>query len=97
MPILQCSSPDGFSKEIDLAEVGEVSVGRSPDNTLTEGGHALSRRHSLVIHADGITVVRDMNSSNGTFLNGEEVHRPRILSHGDVVTCGELSMTFYSD
>ena len=72
----------------------EISVGRSPENTLTEGGHALSRRHAVVRTIDGVTILEDLNSSNGTFLNGDEVNRPQVLAHGDVVTCGELSIAF---
>ena len=97
MPRLECRTPDGFAEDIDLTDGVEVSVGRSPENTLTEGGHALSRRHALVSFVDGLAVVKDLNSSNGTFYNGDEVKRPLVLAHGDVVSCGELSMTFMED
>lgn len=97
MPRVECRTPDGFAKDIPLAEGVEVSVGRAPENTLTEGGQALSRKHAVIHYIDGLPILKDLNSSNGTFLNGEEVHRPQVLSHGDVVTCGELSLTFIGD
>ena len=97
MPVLQCRTPDGFSKDIPLRDGDEVTVGRSPDSTLTEGGNALSRRHAVLSYIDGLGVVKDLNSSNGTFMNGDEVSRPLVLAHGDVVTCGELSMTYMED
>ena len=97
MPRVECRTNDGFAKDFEMSEGVEISVGSSPDNTLTEGGQALSRRHAVINFIDGLTILKDLNSSNGTFLNGDEVDRPQVLSHGDVVTCGELSLTYVDD
>ena len=97
MPILECRTPDGFARDILLEDGDEVSVGRSPENTLTEGGNALSRRHAVVRYVAELCVVHDLNSSNGTYLNGDDVTRPLVLIHGDTVTCGELAMTYVED
>ena len=94
MPRLECRTPDGFTRDIELTHGLEVSVGRDPTCTLTEGGGALSRRHATVSYFDGLAIVEDLNSSNGTFLNRQEVTRPEVLLPGDVVMCGELAMTF---
>lgn len=95
MPRLECRTPDGFSRDFALTEGMEVSVGRSPDCTLTEGGGALSRRHATVGFWDGLAIVEDLRSSNGTFLNGKDLKRPEVLVTGDVVMCGDLAMTFF--
>ena len=97
MARLECRTTDGFSRDFDLQEGDEISIGRSPENTLTEGGQALSRRHATITHLDGLTILNDLNSSNGTFLNGDEVSRPQVLTHGDVATCGELTMTLVAE
>jgi len=95
VPRLECRGPEGFSRDFALVDGTEVSVGRSPDCTMTEGGQALSRRHATVAYWDGLAIVEDLNSSNGTFLNGQEVTRPEVLLSGDTVMCGELAMTYY--
>jgi len=94
VPRLECRTPDGFTRDIEMSHGVEVSVGRDPACTLTEGGGALSRRHATVGFFDCLAIVSDLNSSNGTFLNGQEVNRPEVLLAGDVVMCGELSMTY---
>ena len=69
MPILECRGPAGCARDIPMEDGDEVSVGRSPENTLTEGGQALSRKHAVVSYAEELVVRRDLNSSIGTFLN----------------------------
>ncbi|MDY0059713.1 MAG: FHA domain-containing protein [Myxococcota bacterium] len=97
MPRLEITGTGGFEKVIYLEEEEPVSIGRAPENTLTEGGSALSRKHATITLSEGIVILRDLNSSNGSFLNGEEINRPHVLETGDVVTCGELELTYFED
>ena len=68
MPRVECRTNDGFARDFDMTDGVEISVGRSPDNTLTEGGQALSRRHAVIHFIEGLTILKDLNSSNNTFL-----------------------------
>ena len=68
--------------------VGHKTVGRDPACDTVLGGNEISRHHAD-LNVDGpVTSVRDRDSRNGVFVNGERVsHAP--LARGDVVRCGE--------
>lgn len=97
MPRLDVTGTAGFARTFVLRENDAITVGRAPENTLTEGGHGLSRKHASIVYCEGLAILRDLNSSNGTLLNGEEIKRPQVLESGHVVTCGELQIVFYAD
>ncbi len=70
-----------------------VSVGRSKmaDIKLEDG--SLSRLHCSFSIQDGQAYVQDLNSSNGTSLNGVELDdKPHLLRMGDVVTVGDTAL-----
>jgi len=65
-----------------------VSVGRHSDNKIVIGGTLASRFHCLFWAKQGRAFVRDLNSSNGTFVNGRQVTTAE-LSPRDVVNVGD--------
>ena len=70
-----------------------MSIGRAGTNQLSIGDAALSRLHSRVsCEADRVTI-RDLDSLNGTFVNGLPV-RERVLEHGDQVKVGHSVFVF---
>ena len=71
------------------------TLGRSSANELCYSDDAgLSRQH-LVIEKNGDAwVVRDLNSKNGTFVNGERITTAFTLGPNDRVTAGHLSLEF---
>jgi len=85
------------STKFVLDESDSLSIGRSPENHITEGGHGLSRRHALITYYDKIPVLRDLGSSNGTYVNGKAITRPIILMNSDRIVCGELELRYYDD
>lgn len=67
---------------------GETVVGRSPYCTVVLSNRLASRQHcSLRFDGDSL-VVTDLDSANGTWVNGERVDKSRRLAHGDVVRVG---------
>jgi pSer/pThr/pTyr-binding forkhead associated (FHA) protein len=48
----------------------------------------MSQVHARVYMDDGDVFVEDLNSTNGTFINGEQVHGTRQLFHGDRLQVG---------
>jgi transcriptional regulator with GAF, ATPase, and Fis domain len=71
----------------------EVRIGRDPSNSLTIGDLSLSRRHCVLsCREDGYTL-RDLESRNGTFVNGGVVSEKR-LNHGDQISVGESVLVF---
>jgi pSer/pThr/pTyr-binding forkhead associated (FHA) protein len=71
-----------------------VVIGRGASCDLTLPSRAASRRHAEVFPRGEGWAVRDLDSTNGTFLNDEPVRAPRDLAPGDVVRIGEETITF---
>ena len=62
----------------------ETLVGRSGDCDITLAAAHLSRRHAQLTVRDGLLYVRDMESANGTFLNGRRVKEARVRRGDDL-------------
>jgi uncharacterized RDD family membrane protein YckC len=77
---------------VELPE-GESVVGRSRTCAVHIPESTVSRQHAkLLVGAAGKVIVRDLGSSNGTFVNGEKVDGERALANGDRVTVGEADV-----
>jgi pSer/pThr/pTyr-binding forkhead associated (FHA) protein len=70
-----------------------VTVGRTPDNVLTIDNAAVSSHHACVFRDGETFVIEDLDSTNGTFVNGTRVRRQK-LEHGDVVLIGKHTLVF---
>jgi len=70
-----------------------TTVGRTPDNDLRVEADFVSRHHAVLLLAGSDTVVEDLHSTNGTFVNGEPVVR-RTLREGDLVGFGKLQYRY---
>lgn len=68
-------------------------IGRSSE-ALPLRDQAISRRHAELTPDDGKWFINDLNSANGTFVNGQRVSRPRLLQQGDQIRTG-LSIFVY--
>jgi hypothetical protein len=83
--------PDGTRVELGDEP---VVIGRLPECTVTINDPNVSRRHAEVRRAeDGTAVVRDLQSTNGTRVNGVPV-REHVLADGDEVTVGTTVMRY---
>ena len=60
-----------------------VLVGRDPRCDIVLDHPAVSRRHAVITHVEGMYFVEDLDSTNGTFLNGERVAERREIRDGD--------------
>ncbi len=65
-----------------------TTIGRLPDNTVVIDNPAVSGHHACVFRDGDQLVVEDLQSTNGTFVNGTRVSR-QALQHGDVVLVGK--------
>jgi two-component system, NtrC family, response regulator AtoC len=79
-----------------LPPTGVVSIGRTPDADLPLNDETASRNHAKIMTADGQVRLHDLDSYNGTFVNGERVEGTRLLLSGDVVTLGELTLILHA-
>jgi pSer/pThr/pTyr-binding forkhead associated (FHA) protein len=81
-------------REFDL-DSSPLTIGRSEHNDIAlDGDEFASARHVRVEpRRDGVWV-NDLGSTNGTFVNGVQIDRPRKLMNGDVVRVGETELRF---
>ena len=82
------TSTDGMHS-FDLRDGVSLIVGRAPASDIPVIDPTISRRHAEVECGEAGVVVRDLGSSNGTFLNGMRIERAALRS-GDVVTFGKV-------
>ena len=73
-----------------VAVSGPLKIGRAPENELQLSVDGVSRQHAKITpDGDGFWI-EDLNSANGTFLNGVRVTKER-LAHLDVITLGRVA------
>ena len=77
---------------IPLSE-GEVTIGREASNAISITDPSVSRKHCLLSGQDGRFLVRDLDSRNGTLVNGSGVEE-QWLQHGDEIAAGDSSFLF---
>jgi predicted component of type VI protein secretion system len=68
----------------------ETIVGRRNDCDLRILSSQVSRRHCMLTIHDGALSVEDLDSVNGTIVNGKRISRKCQLDHGDIVEIGPL-------
>jgi len=72
------------------------TIGRLPDNDIRIDNSAVSGHHSLIINILNDSFLEDLNSTNGTYVNGKLIKK-HALQHGDVVTVGHHQLRFVED
>jgi len=74
-----------------------IILGRSPDADIPLDHPLVSWRHAEFGRVKGKPAVRDLNSTNGTFLNGHPVMKTSLLREGDIVSIGSYQITLGSE
>lgn len=74
----------------------EILLGRG-SNQVPLTDHTISRRHAELKRADGAWMLRDLNSANGTYVNGVRVTKPVRLKHGDQIRLGGTLLVYTGD
>jgi pSer/pThr/pTyr-binding forkhead associated (FHA) protein len=94
--------PSGFvhrllfkDREIELVE-GENVLGRDPDLAVAIRDASVSRRHARILVAGASVRVEDLKSKNGTFVGGERVVDGALLTDGDELRVGSVTLAFAS-
>jgi transcriptional regulator with GAF, ATPase, and Fis domain len=71
----------------------QLSIGRDPSNQVTINDPLLSRKHCAIRNSGGEVRVADLESLNGTFVNGFPTHEKK-LEHGDRIKVGVSQFIF---
>lgn len=92
MPKLYLKFHESVIREIILAE-GTTTIGRLEENVIPIDNLAVSGRHARIICQNGACTLEDLNSTNGTHLNGRRISRIP-LAHNAVITIGKHTLVF---
>src|SRR5262245_29292633 len=79
--------------ETFVVDAPAITLGRDPASQLNIPDHLVSRRHCTLEMDNGCFTLRDLGSSNGTYVNGIPV-RERVLAHGDRIRAGDSVLLF---
>ena len=73
---------------------GETTIGRGRQCDIRLDDRFLSKLHARIIEEDGEYYLEDLGSSNGTYLNGEEIADALLLMDKDVIALGDSEFLF---
>lgn len=90
--ILRIRVTKGVPLNASAELVRSVTIGRGEDSDLVLSDPGISRHHARVQISGGVCVLRDLQSTNGTFVNGTRVEQAPI-GRGDVVTLGSTRLS----
>jgi len=92
MARLRTLASDGAGSEITLRP-GQNRFGRADDNDFQLLDPAVSGHHCVIEYNEGVAIVRDLGSTNGTFVNGVPVQEA-ILQNGQVLRLGTVELLY---
>lgn len=87
---------EGLTKGMIFPLESRLTIGRGEENDIRLTHSTVSRQHTVVYLEDGQPFVQDMESRNGTYLNGERVEKA-ALSSGDIVWVGDVALRFLQE
>ncbi|MDO5713183.1 MAG: FHA domain-containing protein [Tissierellia bacterium] len=73
---------------------GTVNIGRSAKNDIVIKDNFVSKNHLQITDQGGTYFIEDLNSANGTYLNGEAIHDIIELRNGDRIGVGFIQFIF---
>jgi ABC transport system ATP-binding/permease protein len=89
--------PVGSGSQPEYLVTGTLGIGRGADNAIVIRDLKASRRHAFVAIQDGMAIVRDLESLNGTRVNGQLVYGDQVLRDADIITIGDTSFVYHND
>jgi sigma-B regulation protein RsbU (phosphoserine phosphatase) len=92
MPTLYVYPKRGETLTIPLGR-GELTIGRSTDNTLALPDPFCSSRHAVLVQREGRYLIRDAGSKNGIFVNGKRVIGEVEIRPGDEILLGQTRLS----
>jgi len=80
-------------RNVRIEEGMDITLGRAFDNTILIDDTSVSRHHAAIRWKKGMLYITDLNSTNGTMVNGEKVEQGLFyeLNYADQVTIGNVA------
>jgi pSer/pThr/pTyr-binding forkhead associated (FHA) protein len=86
----------GMTGRTQELKVEKTTVGRVEDNTFQIAEPSVSSHHCEVVLRGSEVVVRDLNSTNGTYINGEKITE-RVIKPGQILRLGQVELRLETD
>jgi pSer/pThr/pTyr-binding forkhead associated (FHA) protein len=87
---------EGLTGQSYELKVDKTTVGRVEDNTFQIVHPSVSSHHCEVLLRGNDVVVKDMNSTNGTFINNQQITDEAVLKPGQVMRLGQVEVRLES-
>ncbi|MCB9933287.1 MAG: protein kinase [Planctomycetes bacterium] len=97
MPRLLVEKGPDRGKSVTIAVGGQIVAGRDKDANLQLSDTMASRRHFLIASKGSIFGLKDLNSANGTLVNGRKAEGAHKLAFGDSIQVGETLISWLPD
>ena len=95
MPKMIVSIDEVVIKEVQLTK-DRTTLGRRPYNDIVIDNLAVSGEHAVMLMTGGGVMIEDLNSTNGTYVNGKAVKKQQ-LQNGDGIEIGKYKIKFVGD
>ncbi len=82
----ECSIPVGAVYPLHPV----TDIGRAEDNNIVLDSVYVSGHHARIFLKNNEYILKDMKSTNGTFLNGNRMEKPEVIKDGDVLNIGGI-------
>ncbi len=86
----------GMTGRTHELKVDKTTIGRVEDNTFEIAEASVSSHHCELLLKGNDVLVRDLNSTNGTFINGQKISES-VLKPGQVLRLGQIEMRLETD
>jgi DNA-binding response OmpR family regulator len=94
--VLLIQQPDGSMQEVALP-AEQIVLGRAPECDIVLEGRLISRQHAAITRSGQVYILKDLDSHNGTFLNGRRIGEPSTLHDGDEIELGGIGRLVFVD
>jgi pSer/pThr/pTyr-binding forkhead associated (FHA) protein len=82
---------EGLTGRSHELKVDKTTIGRLEDNTFQIAEQSVSSHHCEVLLKGADVLVKDLNSTNGTYINGEKITE-KILKPGQILRLGQIEV-----
>ena len=83
---------EGFTGRSHELIAEKTTVGRVEDNTFQIADPSVSSHHCEIILRGSDVVVRDLNSTNGSYIEGDQITEEKVLQPGQILRLGQIQI-----